>query len=343
MVRITSRDGLRPGGGEDAATPAAPAGRVSAESGKPHAVRGTDRIISHPGTYRYTAELNDKLTRFQQADAYVEVLAGQLENLKADLSQQLTQRRVNPEAVAESVAGVAREWQQRSRKSGGSIDDQLTLATRSGARQAFRIRGLDMATLAASGGETLTFFTGMSGMPPLPVTIPAGADAREILARFNQSLSRAGIQASQDEEGRLSFDIAEEGFAALQDQLSLRGSGNVFPAGQPNRVRLDADRPALEPARWEVADHAAIRRTLREVIDALDRVTQVRQSIRRALAQTDAAIAQLARPDEDVWAKGFATDFAGALNQQDNYSALASVVPALMGISRYRVVSLLAL
>ncbi|GGY04846.1 hypothetical protein [Paludibacterium paludis] len=342
-MRISSQDALRPSGGDEAIPAASSARPVATGDAQSRPVRAVERVITHPGTYRYSAALNERLTGYQQADAYVETLARHLEELKANLSQELTQRRVNPENLSESLSAVAEEWKERTTRSAGTIDDQLRLATEGGARQRFRIRGLDMAALVSGKGETLTFFTGQSGSPALPVTIPPGADEREVLARFNQALARAGIRALQDDEGRLAFEVAENDWNVIKDRLSLRGGGNIFPAGQPNRVRLDTERPALQPERWDVADHAAIRRSLRDVIEALDKITQVRQSLRRAMLQTDAAIAQLARANEDVWAQSFVGDFAAALNQPGNFSALAQAVPALIGISRYRVVSLLAL
>ncbi|MNU10815.1 hypothetical protein D3C72_2582050 [compost metagenome] len=61
------------------------------------------------------------------------------------------------------------------------------------------------------------------------------------------------------------------------------------------------------------------------------------------MAEVRHAIAQLSQMSEQLWADGFVNDFNARFNTPDSESGLYEVVPALLGVSRYRVLSLLAL
>ncbi|XLM21867.1 hypothetical protein MKD33_08250, partial [Chromobacterium piscinae] len=62
-----------------------------------------------------------------------------------------------------------------------------------------------------------------------------------------------------------------------------------------------------------------------------------------AIAEARQSISQLSRTEEQSWASGFVSDFNARLNQTADFNHLQQLVPALLGISRYRVLALLSL
>jgi hypothetical protein len=150
----------------------------------------------------------------------------------------------------------------------------------------------------------------------------------------------------------LIFSVAESSWPSVRDNLSIKGEGIHFPTGQLTRVRADAEPAALQPDGWQKsvaksgdksADTRALRRTLQQVTQALERVKQARSVVGRSLADAASKIDQ-ARPaqgDADV-AASLAANFQATAGQSD-YSSYSSVSAALVGISRTRVLALLAL
>jgi hypothetical protein len=129
----------------------------------------------------------------------------------------------------------------------------------------------------------------------------------------------------------------------VRDTLSIRGGGQRFASGQPLRVKIDPQPPALQPQTWQIGDTEATRRSLQQVMQAQDRVRQARDTVHRTLATANADLSASAPTGADAAsAPSFADDFVAAINQP-GYAAFTSVTSALTGISRDRVLSLLAL
>jgi hypothetical protein len=143
----------------------------------------------------------------------------------------------------------------------------------------------------------------------------------------------------------------------MRDSLSVKGDGIRFPTGQLTRVKADPEPAALQPEAWQkaiggqagdagatdrAANAAALRRALQQVQQSLDRVKQARVVVQRALADAASKIDQ-ARPRDDLAkASALAANFHDVASRQ-GYAAFSSVSSALVGISRSRVLSLLAL
>ncbi|KZE31764.1 hypothetical protein EV683_101156 [Crenobacter luteus] len=328
-----------PAGTQRKAGVAAPA-RL-AESGEPAARRAPEfRAI---GGWRYSSQLGEQLTAAQRAHDYVDGLVKQLETLKGELSRGLTQRRVDADGLKAGVDAFAERLGQRHASTGGSLDGAWRFRLAGDARQAFTVRGMELASLTGGDVETLALFAGERGTAALTVQVGGGLGEAEVLRRFNRALAPAGVRVDADDAGRLRFSVDEAAWPALAERLAIRGGGIRFPSGQPQRLRAEPEAEALRPGEWRVADHSDVRQTLQRVVQALAQLQQTQQAISRAMEETRASIAKLSHGDERVWAEGFVADFNARLNQPGGYGALYEVMPALIGVSRYRVVSLLAL
>lgn len=323
----------------------APAGNVTTE---PAATTSSSQASPAPrrhggDNWRYSSQLNQQLTAAQRALGFVDGLAGQLEALKGELSGQLTQRRVDSARLARGIEQVAQHWSQRGAASGGSLDSRLQFRLAADARQTFTVRGLEVANLTQGAAETLVFFTGEPGSGPAAVKVGEPLSESALLAALGRALAPSGIQPQLDEQGQLQFSVAEEAWQGVRERFSLRGGGIRFPAGQPQHLKLQPTEQALQPQQWQSADHAGTRQTLQKVLRALDQLQLSRAAISRAMAEVRHAIAQLSQMSEQLWADGFVNDFNARFNTPDSESGLYEVVPALLGVSRYRVLSLLAL
>ncbi|WP_293933957.1 hypothetical protein [Iodobacter sp.] len=295
------------------------------------------------GSWRYSTQLNEQLTAGQRALEYVDQLSDQLSGLKLKLSQELGQRRVDREELSSKVAEFSTLWAARSQHTGGSIDGHLKFHLAQDAKEVFRARGLELESLSSGTAEMLTFYTGVRGTGPASVAVGGEISRENLLRQFNRALAPSGIRTEADQSGALVFSVAEEALPSLQSKLAIRGGGIRFPAGQANRLKLESELPAITPSHWSTDDHASVRQSLQKVVMALEQLEQTRAAISSAMGEAKLAIEQLSTMNESEWAQSFVGDFNGRFNQSSDYRFFSDIAPALMGMSRYRVLSLLAL
>ncbi|SMF06742.1 hypothetical protein [Pseudogulbenkiania subflava] len=293
--------------------------------------------------WRYSSQLNEQLTAAQRALGFVDGLTGQLEQLKTDLSQQLAQRRIDREGLEAKIGRFATTLVQRYAQSGGSVDGKLRFHLAADARQDFTVRGMDLDSLRSGPVETLALFSGERGTAAMSFNVGGDVSEDEIMRRLSRALAPSGIRPSINDDGQLGFSVDEAAWPAIRDRLAVRGGGVRFPSGQPQRVKTEAEPERLATGEWQVNDHAHVRQTLQRVVNALSQLRQAHSAIASAINQARDAIDQLSRMGEQNWAQEFVADFNARLNQAGDYRSFHDVIPALLGVSRYRVVSLLAL
>ncbi|MGL6072151.1 hypothetical protein [Craterilacuibacter sp.] len=304
------------------------------------AARATSPVMA--AGWRYSTQLNEQLTSAQQSLDFVDQLLRRLELLKSDLGRELGSRHIDREGLQERSADVNAQWAQREAKADGTLDGQLHFHVTGQARQRFTLRGMELASLTAGKAETLVLIGPERGSQPAVVTVGEGSEEKPLLQRLNRALAGMGLQAEVDEAGDLAFTVAESALERLRDGLMVRGEGIRFPAGAPQRVRLETEAdPFRSP--WQLDDHAGVRQSLQRVVGIIAQAQQARAAILSAIAEAEHSVARLSRMDEQSWARDFAGDFNARLNRQDAYAGYSELLPALTGISRYRVLSLLAL
>jgi hypothetical protein len=323
-----------------AARPAAATDGATTAAAPADAVPAADAAPVRAGLTNWDPHVNGQVADAQQALEFLDQAASQLQGLKAALSGKLAGQAVGDQRLAASLRQFAQTWSRRAQATGGSLGPQLDYSSPAPAVQRFTVRGLSLGNLQSGSSETLTLsVAGARG--PMSVQIDPGMSGDEIVQRFNQALAPANIGVDVDQDGNLRFSVAEDAWPRVRDTLSIRGGGQRFPSGQPVRPKTDAEPPAVQPDTWSAGETERLRRTLAQVTQALDRVRQAQQSINQALAAATACIGN-ANNAAAIPAIAYAQDFAAAISQP-GFAAFTPVTAALSGISRDRVLSLLAL
>lgn len=323
------------------------------------------------GLSNWDDQLQGEISSAQQALSFLDQSATQLQALKSAIASKLAARQnggqsasaTSSSASAASSAtaqtadsdgadnqiqsGVQQfnaTWSQRQSSAGGSLDAQLTFTSPAPATQRFSIRGLTMANLQSGGKEVLSFSVAGASQAQSSVSIDPNLSSDEIVQRFNQALAPANINVSADTSGTLVFSTAEASWTSVRDTLSVRGAGIRFPAGQMNRVKIDAEPAAITPGSWGTSDTDSLRQTLQQVVQALAQVQAARSSVNVALASANSRVASAQTSDTDsgVSMDRLAQNFSKVASSP-GYESLLSLTSALIGISRDRVVSLLSL
>lgn len=305
------------------------------------------------GLASWAPQLQRRLADAQQAQDYLDQTAQQLQDLKAALSAKLAGLQTQDSQLQAKLQAATQQWRQRQSASAGSLDPQLRFSSPATASQRFSVRGLDVASLQSGAAETLAISVGGGAQNLASVRIDPSLSADALVQRFDQALAPAGVRVASDDSGALIFSVAEPAWPALRDNLAVKGGGIRFPAGQLNRVKTDAEPAAIQPETWrvtgsagaggaEVSDAAALRRALQQVMQALDHVKQARASVNRALLQAGQQVESAQQAADPAEVAALAQDFQSTASRP-GYASFSSVASALIGVSRSRVQSLLAL
>lgn len=281
--------------------------------------------------------LQQRVGSLQQGLSYLAGLEGSLQDLKRGLVQSLSQGQRAATGLDEQLQAVQRQWTQRGLEAGAALDARLSvLPDGEAARRQFRLRGLDLQSLAQPGSETLRL--SLPGQP-LGLNVPLdGRGLQPALQSLQRALAPVGLRVDS-RGGQLQFSVPETDWPALRDGLGIRGDGKRFPSGQPVRALLETSDEALQPARWQVGDADAQRRSLSQLVQAEQRVVQARQGLERELAV--AGETQGDAGDAAAMAE-FAATFARAPVEPGlDYGRLAALTPALAGLHRAQVGQLL--
>lgn len=326
---------------DDAVSRPAP---VSATENKAAETAATQRASSplRKGLSAWDQELNRELADAQQAMQFLDQSANQLESLKTDISAKIAGQQISNDQITGKLRQFASTWRQRQAASGASLDAQLNYSSPAPATQSFSIRGLNMQTLQSGGQETLTFSVSGAGQSLQSVIVDPSLSEDAMVQRFDQALAPANIRVSKGDAGALVFTVPESSWPATRDTIAIKGDGIRFPTGQFNRVKAEAESPAVQPETWQAQDVQALRQTLQRVVQALDRIKQSQEVVSRALANAETRVAE-AQPAQDAAAVSSMSENFAAIADQPGFQLFSSTVAALLGISRDRVLSLLGL
>ncbi len=334
-VNAASPARLRSGGVVGAIVGTRPDKPVPAAAGEDHAAP------LRRGLRHWDQQLNADLSNAQRALDFLDQSAAHLQSIKLELSARLARRLQGAGALQRKLREFGDLWQQRQSATGGSLDSQLVYDSGAAPVQRFTVRGLTMQTLQAGAKETLTFSVG-AGQTLRSAIMEPGLSEDALIQRLDQALASAQIRVGKGDGGALVFSVAQASWSTLRDTLAIKGDGMRFPTGQLNRVRTDAEPAAVQPETWQIDDAESIRQTLQKVVRAINHVRQAREAVGRALNEAAARASAAQSIDSDVTVAKLAQDFLGTATQPD-YQAFTSVVAAITGISRSRVLSLLML
>lgn len=297
----------------------------------------TNAVPVRGGLRNPDASRNENATAIQKAQAFLDAAQGRLAALKKPLADAVAGKMVSDEAIQLPLRDFTSLWRTRAEASAGSLDGQLRVLHAGEARQGFSVRGLDAQSLRAAEREQLEFL--VRGRQSTTVVLEPGLEPATVARRVDQVLAPLGVRVGARDTGDLQFRCAETDWPAVRDSLSLRGSGRLFPAGQFNRVRSEAQPESVRPESWRVDDPFALRRTLVEVVQLGERLATVATHVA-------ARLDELATPsveDGDLnptQAAQFAERFRSLAGNAD-FAALGELAPATAGLSRERVVALL--
>jgi hypothetical protein len=279
----------------------------------------------------WDTRLQGDVASAQQARAYLDRVAAQLESVKAALSAKIAGMKSGARDLEARARQLGATLAARSAQAGGSVDAQLAFSEGEPAQQRFRITGLDVGMLQAAAPLSLAFSVGGAGGPQLAAAIEPDMTPEQIAGRLDRTLAPVNVRAGLDKQGRLEFRTAEANWPAVRDNIAISGRG---------RVATETVTPDIKLQDLGAGNADALRQSLREVVQALERV---RRSQDAASAALDAATLRASKSEVSADELAIsAQDFASTAASHD-YESLLAITSALVGVSRERVLALLGL
>ncbi len=297
-------------------------------------VRQTLRPAPHTALRRsqgWDTRLQSDVASAQQARDYLERVAAQLESVKAALSAKIAGMKSGARDLEARARQLGATIAARSAQAGASLDAQLLFSDGAAAQQRFRITGLDTAMLQAAAPLALAFSVGGAGGPQLSASFDPEMTPEQIAMRLDRTLAPVQVRTGLDNQGRIEFTTAEANWPQVRDSIAISGRG---------RVATETVAPDLKLQDLATGNADALRQSLREVGQALERVRRSQDAVSAAL---NAAALRAAQPQLSADALALtAQDFASTAANHD-YESLLAITSALVGVSRERVVALLGM
>jgi len=279
----------------------------------------------------WDANLQTDVASAQQARDYLDRVAGELESVKAALSAKIAGMKSGARDLESRARQLSATIAARSSRAGGSVDAQLSFSDGVPAQQRFRITGLDTAMLQAAAPVSLAFSVGGAGGPQLAAAIEPDMTPAQIVGRLDRTLAPVNVRAGLDGQGRIEFMTAEANWPAVRDSIAISGRG---------RVATETVAPDVKLQDLGSGNADALRQSLREVVQALERVRRSQDAASAALSAATLRAAQPELSPEDLALT--AQDFASTAASHD-YESLLAITSALVGVSRERVLALLGM
>ena len=279
----------------------------------------------------WDANLQADVASAQQARDYLDRVAAELESVKAALSAKIAGMKSGARDLEARARQLSATIAARSARAGGSVDAQLSFSDGVPAQQRFRITGLDTAMLQAAAPVSLAFSVGGAGGPQLAAAIEPDMTPAQIVGRLDRTLAPVNVRAGLDGQRRIEFTTAESNWPAVRDSIAISGRG---------RVATETVAPDVKLQDLGSGNADALRQSLREVVQALERVRRSQDAASAALSAASLRAAQSELGPEDLALT--AQDFAATAASHD-YESLLAITSALVGVSRERVLALLGM
>ncbi|OON38763.1 hypothetical protein BTJ39_16880 [Izhakiella australiensis] len=279
------------------------------------------RISSRP--LRYGTQLNQQLTRVQQADDYLKAVESRVVAIQHALSQRKTSV-----VIADKMRQLQNLLTEREMKSGGSIDRQLKVNFEQNPRVNFRLPDGDVLVNNPQR-EMLTFSLAGNSREISAVELPAGGTSQQVVRLLNRTLGKWGIAAGTSSMGAVQFQVDETKWLRISQQLSIQGGGGLYPAEQFSPVK-----PRPEPSLEELLQQPlSAKRMLPVMKKTLSMLSVQRQVLQESQRKVKTRIESMATFNPQLSALSSAKRLAGWLRDADfpalNQALLAQArVPA---------------
>lgn len=288
-------------------------------------------ISSQP--LRYNVQLNQQLTRVQQADHFLQAM----ENQVLKVSHALSRRGERPAAIAETTS-LQSLLAQRQTLSGGSVNRLFQVSLEGKSQVNFQLRDGN-ALLNNSQPEVLTFSLAGQQREVSAASIAADSTPQQTLMSLNHALGKWGIHGKLDAQREVKFQVDEQQWPRVNQHLSVQGGGERYPQSQFYPVKPQAENTLDDEVSQALANPAQLD-ALQPVLEkTLEQLTRQRKQLVRTKALVQQRVDSMGNLSRNQ-ASSLVQDVVKQLNQPE-YRSLADALHAQANVPRATVKNVL--
>lgn len=233
-------------------------------------------ISSQP--LRYNVQLNQQLTRVQQADHFLQATENQLLKVNHALS-----RRGDRQTALTETKSLQALLAQRQTLSGGSVNRQLQVTLEGKSQVNFQLRDGN-ALLNNPQPEVLTFSLAGQQREVSAASIAAESTPQQTLISLNQALGKWGIHGKLDAQRDIQFQVDEQHWSRVHQHLSVQGGGERYPHSQFFPVKPQAETTLDDEIERVLANPAQLQSLQPTLENTLEQLTRQRKQLVRTKA-----------------------------------------------------------
>lgn len=272
---------------------------------------------------RYSVQLNDQLTRLQQADAYL----AQVENATLNYRHSLNGGHSKPaDITAQDAQQLQTLLNKRSQLSAGTVDNQLNSVVQGSAQVEFGLPEVD-SWLASPPDATLLFSRdGSQKKLMTAVNLPQEGSSAQRLQALNHSLRRIGVRAQTGgQPGEYRYSCNENQWASVKNSLSVSINGDGKLARADKKLQMaEPQNMSTQLSNLPQMDNRSAQSVLQTT---LDKISSQRQSLSHQQEQARSAISNMADYGNDDSASRAAEGLSSLLSGvSQHYQTLAEAV-----------------
>jgi hypothetical protein len=288
-------------------------------------------ISSQP--LRYNVQLNQQLTRVQQADHFLQATENQLLKVSHALN-----KRGNRQAALAEAQTLQSLLAQRQTLSGGSVNRQMQVTLEGKSQVNFQLRDAH-SLLNNPQSELLTFSLAGQQREISAAAITAYSTPQQTLISLNQALGKWGIHGKLDAQRDVQFQVDEQQWSRVNQHLSVQGGGERYPHSQFFPVKPQVEN-TLEDDVARVLANPSLLESLQPTLDTtLEQITRQRKQLVRTKMLVQQRVDSMGNLSSNQ-ANTMAKDVVQQLNQHE-YSSLADALGAQANVPRATVKNVL--
>ncbi|KKC99809.1 hypothetical protein [Photobacterium halotolerans] len=302
----------------------------------------TQRPAVVKGGYTATSELfsqgQQQVTRGQIAHQSLISVGRDLQGMKKILTQMLGSSTAITQGRVDQLQRHHSHIQQTLNAGQFSgervLDSQLQFQPKGDPKQSFTVNGLNLVRQRQQS-EQLHLTVQDRGTALL--TFDASQTDRQLTQQIDKAVIPLGLRAAATESGDVIFSTSQSDFQNIGQHVTISGQGHRYPAGQPNRIKVQPEPQGIENIALKLADGEQIRHTMRHVNQGLQQVQKGLDQLRHFQADLDSKVgkAMAGQSAESIESK------LQSLQNSQSFAAAFQVVSAQANVHRHTVVALL--
>lgn len=280
-----------------------------------------DRPLISAQPLRYNVQLNQQLTAVQQADYFLQ----EMEKQVLQLSHAITRRGRQKDVVKQ--ANSLQQWlSRRQQLSAGTIDSQLQINLQGKTQVSFNLLGGETLLMSAAT-EMLTFSLAGGRRDISAAMLDIDNSPQQNLLRLNQALGKWGIHGRLNTQLQLNFQVDEQRWDQVSQQLSVQGGGVRYPEGQFYPIKPQRESGLEEDLQQLLLTPSRAMACLGSLEKALDTVTNQRVNLQIVREQVQLRIESMVTFSNSL----SACQMAEGLSRQLKKGDFATLSQALVG------------